>query len=59
MPHDPPPARDTDHPEASPRPKRAWSKPTLKKMSYVYIVASGPHVIHAPGEHPQYVPSSS
>ena len=54
----PPRARDTDRPEASARPKRARTKPTLKKMSYVYMVASGPHLIGAPQEKPKYVPTS-
>ena len=45
MPHDPPPARETDRPEASAEPKRAWSKPRIKRMTYVNIVASGPHAI--------------
>ena len=54
----PPPPRDTDRPEASSRPKRAWTKPTLKKMSYVYMVASGPHLIDGE-EKVKYVPTSS
>ena len=54
MPHDhpPPPARETDRPEASAKPKRAWSKPTIKKMSYVNVVTSGPHVSNV--EHNKY-----
>ena len=54
----PPPARDTDRPEASPKSKRAWTKPTIKKMSYVYLVASGPLHIDASLEKVKYVPSS-
>ena len=49
--------RDTDR-EASPKAKRAWTKPTIKKMSYVYLVASGPLHIDASLEKVKYVPSS-
>ena len=59
--HTPPPppaARDTDRPEASPKPKRAWSKPTLKRMTYVHAVAGGPHQVDAGGEWIKYNPTS-
>ena len=62
MPHDaPPPApRETD-PEASAEPKRAWSKPVIKKMTYVYVTASGPILTDqaTPTELPRYTPTSS
>ena len=56
----PPPARETD-PEASAKPKRAWSKPVIKKMTYVYVTASGPILVDqvTPTELPNYTPTSS
>ena len=53
----PPPPRETDRPEASVKPKRAWSKPTIKNMSYATVVASGPQVHSATVERPAYRPS--
>ena len=54
------PPRDTDHAKAPAKPKRSWSKPTIRKMSYVNVVASGPHVLpHTDDEYPKYRPSSS
>ena len=53
----PPRARETDRPEASAKPKRAWSKPVIKKMSYLNVVASGPHIT-GNDEKIKYRPSS-
>ena len=61
MPHEyppPPPAQDTDRPEAPAKPKPAWSKPTIMKMSYVNVVASGPNPIDTDEEKPKYYPTS-
>lgn len=60
MPHDAPlpPAWEADRPEAPAKPKRAWSKPTIKNMSYVTVIASGPQVHTANIERPAYRPPS-
>ena len=59
MPHEyPPPAQDTDRPEAPAKPKRAWSKPTIRKMSYVNVVSSGPHQVDIDEEKVRYTPGS-
>ena len=63
MPHEyppppPPPAQDTDRPKATAKPKRAWSKPTIRKMSYVNVVSSGPHQIDTDEEKARYNPAS-
>ena len=58
MPHEYPPAQDTDHPEAPAKPKPAWSKPTIRKMSYVNVVSSGPHQVDIDEEKTRYNPGS-
>lgn len=52
----PPPPRETDRPEASAKPKRAWSKPPIKNMSYATVIANGPQVHSATVERPAYRP---
>ena len=62
MPHDAPPlppAWEADRPEAPAKPKRAWSKPAIKKMPYVNVVASGPTPRDISMEHTKYRPTSS
>ena len=43
----PPPPRETDDQRPSAKAKRAWSKPTVRKMTYVNIAGNGPNL--APG----------
>ena len=38
----PQPSRETDDQRPSAKAKRAWSKPTVRKMTYVNIAGSGP-----------------
>ena len=40
---DPPPPPNTERLKASAKPKRAWSKPTLRRMRYVDVVGGGTH----------------
>ena len=60
MPHVPPARpQEADRPEASAKPKRAWSKPEIKRMAYTNLVASGPDPRDINEEHTKYRPTSS
>ena len=59
MQHDSPPPQEAGRPETSAKPRRTWSKPSIRKMSYVRIVASGPIVQDLDSERTNYTPTSS
>ena len=51
------PPQKTGDRKAPARPKRVWSKPTSRRMTYVDVTESGPHAIGI-YEKPKYRPSS-
>ena len=55
----PPPPQETDDPKAPVKAKRAWSKPVIRRMSYINVTISGPDV-QAPDteERAKYRPAS-
>ncbi len=54
------PSRETDDQRPPPKAKRAWSKPTVRKMIYVNIADTGPRFVPGVDELPRYteVPTS-
>ncbi len=50
----PPPPRETDDQRPSAKVKRAWSKPTVRKMTYANIAGSGPKAAPGSPEDPKY-----
>ena len=56
----PPPPRETDDQRRpSAKAKRAWSKPTVRKMTYVNIAGSGPTAAPGSPEDPKYRDTTS
>ena len=53
-----PPPPNTERLKTSAKPKRAWSKPTLRRMRYVEVVGGGTHYTDHQ-ENNQYSPSIS
>ena len=59
MQHDSPPPQETGRPETSAKPRRTWSKPSIRKMSYVRAVADGTTQEDVDSEANIYIPTAS
>ena len=53
-----PPPPNVERLKASVKPKRAWSKPTLRRMRYVDVVKGGSHYLDHQ-ENANYSPTTS
>ena len=55
----PPPPQETDDLKAPVKAKRPWSKPVIRRMSYIDVTITGPNVVHANAEErAKYQPGS-
>ena len=55
----PPPPQETDDLKVPVKAKRPWSKPVVRRMSYIDVTITGPHVLGPNAEErAKYRPSS-